>query len=262
MPPKLIRKFNYHQAHVQIKFNKVSDKSNIEEFIEKGMFNMVRKVKKEMDYRKGDLMRATIVHENLNHPISTHLSKDFQVNNIIQHFNNIITSDQNIDIEDCRFDFQVINMPRGGARQKLLNIAEDKRTKKSITLINNNDNMCCARAIITALTYQTNIIFDRELSDNEIIYIRKGRKLQKSLAIQLCNNVSKDPYEMFTLKDILDLENFLNIQINVKCAENFNTKYYKGDEEAIKIYLYKNKNHFDVINSLTGFIVRSVINQS
>jgi hypothetical protein len=29
---------------------------------------------------------------------------------------------------------------------KMLNIREDSRTKKSITLIQNNDRLCCARA--------------------------------------------------------------------------------------------------------------------
>jgi hypothetical protein len=41
-------------------------------------------------------------------------------------------------------------MPRGATNAKrLLNIAEDSRTKKSITQIKNKDRLCCPRAVIT-----------------------------------------------------------------------------------------------------------------
>jgi RNase H-fold protein (predicted Holliday junction resolvase) len=43
-------------------------------------------------------------------------------------------------------------MPRGATNAKpLLNIAEDSRTKKSVTQIKNKDSLCCPRAVIVGL---------------------------------------------------------------------------------------------------------------
>jgi hypothetical protein len=48
----------------------------------------------------------------------------------------------------------------------LLNIAEDSRTKKSITQIKNKDRLCCPRAVITGLIYQS-ILFGKEYDHND-----------------------------------------------------------------------------------------------
>ena len=60
--------------------------------------------------------------------------------------------------------------------------------------------------------------------------------------------------EGFTLEDIKHVEELLDIQIKVVCAENFNTIIYSGEERKTKIYLYKNGNHFDIINSMKAFL--------
>jgi len=57
----------------------------------------------------------------------------------------------------------------------------------------------------------------------------------------------------FTLKDLRSAENLLDIQIKIICAENFNTVIYEGAEKNIIVYLYKQWNHFDLINSMTFF---------
>jgi len=41
--------------------------------------------------------------------------------------------------------------------------------------------------IVVALSTQTNNIFGHELKPNDIIYLKKGRKIQKDLALKLCN---------------------------------------------------------------------------
>jgi hypothetical protein len=49
------------------------------------------------------------------------------------------------------------------------------------------------------------------------------------------------------------IEKKLNIQINVICAENLNDDIYYGKDKEVRIYIYKIKNHFHVINSIAGF---------
>ena len=59
--------------------------------------------------------------------------------------------------------------------------------------------------------------------------------------------------------DLSDIETFakhLGIEINIIDAEQFNSIIYtakKGSKD--KIYLLKTKNHFDVIKSLTAFMI-------
>ena len=83
----------------------------------------------------------------------------------------------------------------------------------------------------------------------------KSRKLQKEQAMKLHEeaNVEINDYG----NDLTDIEKFakhLNIEINIIDSEQFNSIIYtsnKGSE--YKIYLFKTRNHFDVIKSLTAF---------
>ncbi len=84
--------------------------------------------------------------------------------------------------------------------------------------------------------------------------------MQKDLAIrllQICDISIPEPNTGLTLEDIKKIEQKLDTQINTVCAENLNSITHAGSDKDIKIYLYKNKNHFDVINSMTAFFGRS-----
>ena len=134
----------------------------------------------------------------------------------------------------------VVHLPRGAGRGKIVNLAKDKRTKKCIVEIRNNDNLCAPRAIVTGLTYHGNTIFGKEYNANGIKKIRTGLPLQRDVALELCERLGKSEEE-FTLEDIKQCEELLDVQIKVVCAENFNSIIYKGccGEKENKIYLYK-----------------------
>jgi len=72
--------------------------------------------------------------------------------------------------------------------------------------------------------------------------------------MSLCNRLSEYNEDVFTLEDIKRYEGLLGIYIKVVCAENFNSISYSGKERETKLYLYKNGNRFDVINSMQAFI--------
>ncbi len=71
---------------------------------------------------------------------------------------------------------------QGGSTNKIINLKKDIRTKKCITTIKNDDNLCCPRAIVTALSYFKEYLFkrlellDRDLTKNHIKKIREGNK--------------------------------------------------------------------------------------
>ena len=60
-----------------------------------------------------------------------------------------------------------------------------------------------------------------------------------------------------TLEDVIKFANHLKIQINIVDFEYFNELILTTENEHNNqmIYLLKNKNHFDVITSMTGFFV-------
>lgn len=169
---------------------------------------------------------------------------------------NIFTSDENIDFETCKFHIQVVKIPRGSENsRRILNLAKDKCTKKCIMQIRNNDNLlCCPRAIIVGLTYYSNTILDRECTANEIKLIRTDlRRLQTDFARELCDWLGEYNEEAFTLEDIRNVKNLFNIQIKIIRAESFNSVIYKGAEKDVIVHLYKSGNHFDLITSVTAF---------
>jgi len=74
------------------------------------------------------------------------------------------------------------------------------------------------------------------------------------LTDELCKRLGNYNEEGFTLEDIKNVEELLSIQIKVVCAEGFKAIIYTGEERKTKIYLYKNGNHIDVINSVKAFL--------
>jgi hypothetical protein len=125
--------------------------------IREGLNEMIKIVKQKTNFKEGDLMNIVVNHPDLWNPISTGLSRTSDIDNLLNKIQSILTSNQDLDIYGCTFNAEVVNMPRGATNAKrLLNIAEDSRTKKSITSIKNKDNLCCLRAVIVGLTYHTN----------------------------------------------------------------------------------------------------------
>lgn len=70
----------------------------------------------------------------------------------------------------------------------------------------------------------------------------------------MCKKLRNYNEKGFTLEDTKNVEELLNIQIKTVCAESFNAIIYSGEERETKIYLYKNGNYFDIINSRKAFL--------
>src|SRR5436190_15401647 len=199
--------------------------------IENAINAMIRKAKHEEHYKKGDKITIVASHPNFNHNISTVVKSDVKAQEFMDQIANILSSNEEMDITQTKFNVKIINLPRGAKPSKIINLVNDMRTKQCITQIKNSDNLCCPRAIVTALTYHYDNILDRAISKKEIPLIRKGKRLQGELARELCNRLGEYNEEGFTLEDIRNAESLLNIQIKVVCAENFNTIIYTEDEK-------------------------------
>ncbi|KAK7590294.1 hypothetical protein V9T40_001907 [Parthenolecanium corni] len=251
---RFIRKFNNHIIDYKINFKKNLHKLPQCDLVTKALDEMIEYTKNKTNWKFGDKMSILVENPKFFNPISTGYCCKDMTTKLKDKIMQIVTSDETVVLTDCLFTVHVVNMPRGASRRKIINLKKDRHTKKSILQINNTDNLCAPRAIITALTYHTNIILGRQLNVNDITYIRKGRPLQTDLAVQLCLEIGEYCEEGFTLDDIRSCEELLKVQVKIICAENFNNIIYKGRKECkTKLYLYKQGNHYDVITKMGAF---------
>uniref|UniRef100_A0A8D8ZAP4 DNA-directed DNA polymerase n=1 Tax=Cacopsylla melanoneura TaxID=428564 RepID=A0A8D8ZAP4_9HEMI len=257
-------KFKTIQLSYRIDLKKITE-------VENALYLMLLSAMKTGEFMNGDKVNLLVEHSDLRHPISRVIPSKEKITKkhvaiFTNHIARILTSDEHINIGQAVFTVMINHVPRGGKGEKIINLTKDRHTKKSIVQIKNTDNLCGIRAIIVGLTYHMKCIFERELTVSNIKEIRMGRKIQDVLAIELCSRLSKetgkDVLELFKnngvcYADIKDIEKLLDVQIIVIDGKKFNTVDYKGNEKAIKIYLYKNGDHYDTITKMAGFLSTS-----
>ncbi|XP_065213964.1 uncharacterized protein LOC135841092 [Planococcus citri] len=228
------------------------------DLITKSLEEMLNFSKQQSQFRKGDKIDLGVSNPQFGHRyISTGYRKeDDHIDALKEKLMQILTSDGTVDLFKCTFNVHTITMPHGGARTRIVNLAKDLHTKKSVVEIRNNDNLCGPRAIIVGLTYYQNNILGRQLESSHIKTIRMGRLIQKELAEELCRHIGynlEDTETGFTLKDFKKVEEKLDIQITVLNADFNNSVCYRGDEKDVKIHLYKQGEHYDTITNMKAF---------
>ena len=211
---------------------------------------LVKTVKKRRKLSNNDMIKVVIQSEELPNAISTKFNKveNFKLGDL----ENIISimEYRGIPLETSKITVQSVKIPTGKGR---LYLTKDTISRKGcIITVKNDDTTCSARSIVTAMA---NLHSERWTKTQLHDGFNKSRKLQKEEAMKLHEeaNVEINDYG----NDLSDIEKFakhLGIEINIIDAEQFNSIVHtanKGSED--KIYLLKNRNHFDVIKSLTAF---------
>ena len=143
-------------------------------------------------------------------------------------------------------------VPRGKGR---LTVTKDNVSrKKSVITIKNSDSICLARAIVTAVA---NINKDKWTTTQLKDGFNKSRKLQETEAKKL-HKEAEVPENVFgsTLEDVKRFSDHLKVEINILDADRFNEIILTTGTSYDKIYLLKNKNHYDVITSMPGFLCK------
>jgi hypothetical protein len=139
---RFYKKYNTTEIDYTITLNRLVE-------IENAIRAMFSLAKKKGDYKEGDKIYVTVSNPNFYHPISREYTNALE---LINHIENILSSNEHIDIAQCTFNVKIYRVPRGTKPTKIINLANDIRTKRCISQIKNNDNLCCPRAIVTALT--------------------------------------------------------------------------------------------------------------
>ena len=184
---------------------------------------LVKTVKRRRKLSDNDMLRLVIQNEELPNAISTKFNKveNFKLGDLENVIN--ILEYRAILIEKCKIVVQNVKIPTGKGR---LYLTKDTISRKGcIITVKNDDTICLARAVITSLA---NLHPERWSKTQLKNGFTSSRKFQRAQAMKLHEEANVD--------------------------EQFNSIIYtanKGSED--KIYLLKNRNHFDVIKSLTTF---------
>ena len=202
-----------------------------------------------------DQVRFVLHSDQLNTPISIPFMPLQQLTpeHVFSQFERVIQSNQDFRLNDTvTVDIVHIQAPQGSGRKKrtLLDIGKFLHKKKTVITIRNDDELCLARALVTAIAkIEKDPSYRRYLDPRERVQERKARELHEAANVPLgpCGIAE---VEMFQ-------NHLANYEINIVSAEHDNCIIYPPKpttSDAKPIYLYLHGNHYDVITSMPGFL--------
>ena len=156
-----------------------------------------------------------------------------------------------VPLNEVVVEVQSTKIPGGSGRLKVTkhNIAN----KKSVITIKNNDTMCLSRAIVTAVANNNKEKYTKSQIKNGF---NDSRTLPRTEALKLHEDAGVVITDYGnTLEDVDTFAKHLGVQINIVDADYFNEIIHTANPDADDmIYLYKNKNHYEVITLMPGFL--------
>ncbi|XP_052776205.1 uncharacterized protein LOC128214030 [Mya arenaria] len=201
-----------------------------------------------------DRVRVTMDNPQLDFPIVLRFMKrsELTVDRLLSEIERVLQSyEQFVLDETFGLEFVHVHLPNGsGTRGKpFVDISKLLNNKASVLQIRNTDELCCARAIVTAIAR-----IEKHPQWNNI---RLGHHAQKQLALNLHDKAGV-PLQRCGIDEVKLFQSALpDYKIVVLSKDHFNAIIYEGQEDGIPIYLYSHNEHFDVITSVAGFLNRS-----
>ncbi|MET0103906.1 MAG: DNA polymerase, partial [Sedimenticola sp.] len=253
--------------------------------VREGVHDMIQDVLHEArgELAGNDLGRVVIHHDGLHDPIIVPLQPWDTLNaeKVMETIQKVLNSNQTLSINHS-FDITIgtIDLPKGGARKRITRIKGKKNSldlKKSIVTIENDDNLCMARAIGVCwaklkrctpeewkeVTKQrqgkSNLQLVLEHQKVPLTYyndiVNKNLKQQGQLAATLCRMAGVPMDRAASLQDIEAFEELLGVRVMVvsaKLGKKFITNPSTDERSCIYVYLVDD-DHFHAITSITGF---------
>ncbi|KAB0790193.1 hypothetical protein PPYR_15473, partial [Photinus pyralis] len=148
-----------------------------------------------------------------------------------------------------RVDVSLITLPNGKGRQRMTGVTfeEFSQRKHGIILINNNDTLCLARALVTAIAFRNN--------SPDLPYLKVGHALQTEKARELYAAAGVDLSNGGTIEHIRQFQNYLtDFTIVVYNHRLGKTVYFEGPRAPQRqvLNLLMENEHYNVITSLTS----------
>ena len=205
-----------------------------------------------------DQTRFVLRSTQLDTPISLPFMPVLQLTpeHIFSQLERVIQSNQDFRLNDTVVvDIIHVEAPQGSGRKKrtILNIGEFLHKKRTVITIQNNDNLCLARALVVGIAkIEKDPRYKSLINSRKTVQERKARELHEAANVPL-GPCGIPEVEMFQ-------NHLTNYEINIVSAEHDNSIIYPPKpttSDAKPIYLYLHGNHYDVITSMPGFLAKS-----
>ena len=202
-----------------------------------------------------DQVRVILHSTQLEYPITFPFMAPHRLTTerFLAEFQRVIQSNQEFRLNDT-VDVNVIHvsMPSGGKGNKRseINLEKHLQKKRSIVRIQNDDDLCMARAFVVAKAK-----LDNDPQYNSVVDHRWP--MQTRLTQELHQNAGVPPGPC-GIEEAKQFQAYLtDYQISILSKEYSNKIIYAGPEKDKKIYLYMHNNHYDVITKMPAFFARS-----
>ena len=255
------KKFRMTATDHTIRFNTVLSELDLIESYERtqAIFeHLLNDVTRDMN--KKDQVRFVLRSDQLDTPISLPFMDVEQLTpeRVFSQIERVIQSNRDFRLNDTvTVDIIHVEAPQGSGRSKrtTLNIREYLHKKGSVITINNNDdNLCLARALVVAVAR-----IEKDPKYKILINSRKGAQQMKAMELHRAANV---PFGPCGLPEVDLFQKYLtNYEINIVSGNHNASIIYppkpSDNNDVTPIYLYLHDNHYDVITSMPGFLNRS-----
>ena len=247
------KKFRMTATDHTIRFNTVLSELDLIESYERtqAIFeHLLNDVTRDMN--KKDQVRFVLRSDQLDTPISLPFMDVEQLTpeRVFSQIERVIQSNRDFRLNDTvTVDIIHVEAPQGSGRSKrtTLNIREYLHKKGSVITINNNDdNLCLARALVVAVAR-----IEKDPKYKILINSRKGAQQMKAMELHRAANV---PFGPCGLPEVDLFQKYLtNYEINIVSGNHNASIIYppkpSDNNDVTPIYLYLHDNHYDVITS-------------
>ena len=253
--------------------------------IRRGLHRMFRDILDEArgNLKGNDLGRVVIHHDGVQDPIVVPLQPwdGLNVDVVNGQIEKVLNSHQELAMnKSFEITIGTINLPKGSGRRRITSLEGDRNSiqiKKSIVTIDNDDQLCMARAIgvgwaklnlctkeewddlTRSQKFKTNlelVLEHRKVPESYYRHVRtKTRKEQKNLAVALSRLAGVHLDRPASLNDIGAFEEALDIRVMVVSARlgnKFITSPSTDQRPCVYLYLVDDF-HYHTISSVTGF---------
>ena len=206
-----------------------------------------------------DQVRFVLRSDQLDTPISMPFMSVEQLSTerVFSQIERVIQSNRDFRLNDTvTIDIIHVEAPQGSGRSKrtTLNIRDFLHKKGSIITIQNNDDLCLARALVVAIAKIEKDPKYKQLANSE-----KRAQEKKARELHEAANVPLGPCG---LPEVEQFQKYLtNYEINIVSGNHDNSIIYPPKPSVTNnvtpIYLYLHDNHYDIITSMPGFLSNS-----
>ena len=201
-------------------------------------------------------------YQSINFTVGDFLKRTTRLDELLDNLAAKLNSNESFDHNQA-FNVEVVfvKRPRPGSGKKNRNVGQrcldnDNKRKKCIITINNNDDLCCARAIVTMIAHAKKDNSNDAYQDYRNII--QGRKIQEEKAIELHElaEVQRGPCGW---EELEKFQHYLQptYQLIAMCRTRPFVPFFKGPPADIQIKLIKSETHYDGCTSFAAFVNRS-----